>query len=147
MRASDADRQRVVEELRRHCSAGRLDVDAFAARVEAALERREAQLLTDPAGDPELASRSLILSGVTTAIVTPLEAEGQVIGLLYFDSRSLLRQFTRDDLQLATTLAHVAAAKLQGARLLAEVQKTRALEQEMAIARDIQLRMLPTNEP
>ena len=115
--------------------------------VEAALERREALLLTDPEGDPELASRSLILSGVTTAIVTPLEAEGQVIGLVYFDSRSLLRQFSRDDLQLAATLAHVAAAKLHGARLLAEAQRTRAMEQEMAIARDIQLRMLPMASP
>ena len=115
--------------------------------VEAALDRREALLLTDPVGDPELASRSLILSGVTTALVTPLEAEGQVIGLLYFDSHSHLRQFSRDDLQLATTLAHVAAAKLHGARLLAEAQKTRAMEQEMAIARDIQLRMLPLGNP
>jgi len=131
----------------RGSSSASLRIHLSHTLVAAALERREALLLTDPAGDPELASRSLILSGVTTAIVTPLEAEGQVIGLLYFDSRSLLRQFTRDDLQLATTLAHVAAAKLQGARLLAEVQKTRALEQEMAIARDIQLRMLPLGNP
>jgi len=111
--------------------------------VEAALERREALLLTDPMADPDLASRSLILSGVTTAIVTPLEAEGQVIGLLYLDSHSLLKQFTRDDLQLATTLAHVAAARIRGAHLMVEAQKTRTLEHEMAIAREIQQRMLP----
>jgi len=114
--------------------------------VEAVLERREAILLTGPMDDP-LASRSLILSGVTTVIATPLEAEGQVIGLLYFDSFSLLRQFTRDDLQLAATLAHVAAAKLQSAKLMAEAQRTRTLEHEMAIAREIQLRMLPLASP
>ena len=131
----------------RGSGGGDLRINLSQTLVEAALERREALLLTDPAGDPELASRSLILSGVTTAIVTPLEAEGQVIGLVYFDSRSLLRQFSRDDLQLAATLAHVAAAKLHGARLLAEAQRTRALEQEMAIARDIQMRMLPLGSP
>ena len=109
--------------------------------VEAAVDRREAL------NDPQLASRSLILSGVTTAIVSPLEAEGEVIGLLYFDSHSLLKQFTRDDLQLVATLAHVAAAKIQGARLLAEVRKSRALEQEMGIARRIQRRMLPKGSP
>jgi len=111
--------------------------------VEAALDRREALLLTDPQGDPELASRSLVLSGVTTAIVAPLEAEGEVTGLIYFDAHSILKQFTREDLQLATTLAHIAAAKIHGARLMVEAQKTRALEQEMAIAREIQMRMLP----
>lgn len=35
MRASDADRQRAIDELRRHCAAGRIDVDEFAARIEA----------------------------------------------------------------------------------------------------------------
>ena len=111
--------------------------------VEAALERREAILLTDPRNDPALASRSLILSGVSSAIVTPLEAEGQVSGLLYCDTRSWLKPFTLDDLHLATTLAHVAAAKLRSARLLAETQKLKALEHEMALAQAIQQRMLP----
>ena len=37
MRASDSDRQRTIDELRRHCAAGRLDVDEYAARIERAL--------------------------------------------------------------------------------------------------------------
>ncbi len=37
MRVSDAERQRVIDELRRHCGAGRLDVDEYAARIEGAL--------------------------------------------------------------------------------------------------------------
>jgi hypothetical protein len=37
MRASDADRQRAIEELRRHCAAGRIDVDDFASRIERVL--------------------------------------------------------------------------------------------------------------
>jgi hypothetical protein len=37
MRVSDDDRQRAVEELRRHCAAGRIDVDEYAARIERAL--------------------------------------------------------------------------------------------------------------
>ena len=34
MRVSDAERQRVLDELRRHCRAGRLDLDEYADRVE-----------------------------------------------------------------------------------------------------------------
>lgn len=37
MRISDEDRKRAVEELRRHCSAGRLPVDEYATRVADAL--------------------------------------------------------------------------------------------------------------
>jgi hypothetical protein len=37
MRISDADRQRVVEELGQHLGAGRLDLDAYTSRVEEVL--------------------------------------------------------------------------------------------------------------
>ncbi|MBO0731737.1 MAG: DUF1707 domain-containing protein [Acidimicrobiaceae bacterium] len=37
MRASDTDRQRVLDELRRHCRAGRLDMDEYGRRVEEAV--------------------------------------------------------------------------------------------------------------
>jgi len=36
MRASDTDRQRVLDELRRHCRAGRLDLDEYGRRIEEA---------------------------------------------------------------------------------------------------------------
>jgi len=38
MRISDNDRQRAIDELRRHCAAGRIDVDEYARRVEAVLD-------------------------------------------------------------------------------------------------------------
>lgn len=34
MRASDLDRQRTIDELRRHCAAGRIDVEEYASRLE-----------------------------------------------------------------------------------------------------------------
>jgi hypothetical protein len=37
MRVSDEDRHRAVDELRRHCAAGRIDVDEYATRLERAL--------------------------------------------------------------------------------------------------------------
>jgi Domain of unknown function (DUF1707) len=38
MRISDTDRQRAVDELRRHFAAGRIDVDEFTERMEKALQ-------------------------------------------------------------------------------------------------------------
>ncbi|HET9077657.1 MAG TPA: DUF1707 domain-containing protein [Acidimicrobiales bacterium] len=37
MRASDLERQRTIDELRRHCAAGRIDVDEYATRIEKAM--------------------------------------------------------------------------------------------------------------
>src|SRR5579859_2879462 len=34
MRVSDTERQRTIDELRRHCAAGRIDVDEYAERIE-----------------------------------------------------------------------------------------------------------------
>lgn len=51
MRASDEDRRRTVEELRRHCAAGRLDVDEYASRVERALSASTLQDLDEVRAD------------------------------------------------------------------------------------------------
>ena len=40
LRASDADRQRIIAALERHTAAGRLDLEEFAQRVDGALAAR-----------------------------------------------------------------------------------------------------------
>ena len=40
VRASDADRERIVEQLRRHAAEGRLTMDEFEERMSAAYEAR-----------------------------------------------------------------------------------------------------------
>jgi Domain of unknown function (DUF1707) len=37
MRVSDAERQRAIDELRRHCGAGRIDMDEYSVRLEQAM--------------------------------------------------------------------------------------------------------------
>jgi hypothetical protein len=37
MRVSDTERQRAIDELRRHCGAGRIDMDEYSVRLERAL--------------------------------------------------------------------------------------------------------------
>ena len=55
MRTSEAEREAVVEDLRRHASAGRLDLDELEQRVEAALGARTAADLAVLSDDlPEL---------------------------------------------------------------------------------------------
>lgn len=51
MRASDEDRQRTVDELRRHCATGRIDVDEYASRLERALGASTLRELDDIRAD------------------------------------------------------------------------------------------------
>ncbi len=116
--------------------------------VEAVTERREAMLLNDPTNDPKLsASASLVFSGVSSILATPLEHEGEVVGLLYLDARPYRQPFNEEDLRLVASLAHVAAGKIRQGRLQEEVAKKRAMEQELSIARQIQQRLLPAEAP
>jgi hypothetical protein len=51
MRVSDTDRQRTIDELRRHCAAGRLDVDEYAVRLEKAMAATTLEELDGLTGD------------------------------------------------------------------------------------------------
>ncbi len=113
--------------------------------VDAALERKEAVLFRELG--PDLASPSILISGITTAIVTPLEFEGAVLGLLYLDARPPRGPFNEQDLGLATTFAHMASAKLEQARMREEALSRRKLEHELDLARHIQQGLLPGFPP
>jgi Domain of unknown function (DUF1707) len=51
MRVSDIERQRAIDELRRHCGAGRIDVDEYASRIERALSATTLEELDQLLGD------------------------------------------------------------------------------------------------
>jgi serine phosphatase RsbU (regulator of sigma subunit) len=115
--------------------------------VDAALERKESVLFNDMGDSQGLASPSLLLSGVTSAMVTPLEHQGVVKGLLYLDSHPPRLPFDEEDLRLASTLAHLATAKLEQARMREEALSRKKLDQELDLARHIQQGLLPSFPP
>ncbi|WP_026852821.1 SpoIIE family protein phosphatase [Geothrix fermentans] len=115
--------------------------------VEAALKRKESVLFNDAGDDPGLASPSLVSSGITSAMVTPLEHRGVVKGLLYLDCRPPRPPFDEEDLRLASTLAHLATAKLEQARMREEALARKKVDQELDLARHIQQGLLPGFPP
>src|ERR1700733_10588613 len=57
------------------------------------------------------------------------------------------RSFEEADLRLLTSLANVAAAKIQNARLMEEAAEKRQMDREFALAKEIQQRLLPDRAP
>ncbi|MBK8793255.1 MAG: SpoIIE family protein phosphatase [Holophaga sp.] len=115
--------------------------------VDAAIKRKESLLYNDHWDNSELGSESLMRSGITSAIVTPIEHEGVVKGLLYLDSRPPQPPFDEEGLRLASTLAHLAVAKLEQARLREETQARKKVDHELNLARHIQQGLLPGFPP
>ncbi len=127
-------------------SLGPLDLSR--TMVEAAIERREAMLVNDPKLDPRFAlADSLIQSGVTSIMTVPMEHDGQIVGLLYLDSDRSRAPFTAEDLQVVASLGHLAAARLRQARVAETLRRAKVMEHELALARQIQERLLPDHAP
>jgi phosphoserine phosphatase RsbU/P len=116
--------------------------------VQAVFERKNGVLLIDTQTDAKLASAdSIRLHGVTSCCAAPLFVDDRVIGLIYLEARLGRKTFTEDDLRLLTSLANVAAIKIQNSRLQEESLAKQRIEREMALAWEIQRRLLPEKDP
>ena len=116
--------------------------------VEAAVERREAMLVKNAMHDERLAqAASMVLSGTASIMTVPLAHEGEVVGLVYLDAGPQRLAFTEEDLTFVAAMGRLAAAKIEQLRMAEEVLKKRDLDKEMAVARQIQERLLPAGVP
>jgi serine phosphatase RsbU (regulator of sigma subunit) len=91
--------------------------------------------------------QSLVAQQVRMLMAVPLQTHEQVIGLIYVDSPSLVREFTVEDLNLLTVMANVAAIRIEHARLAEVEQAERILAKDLEQAAIIQRQLLPAEAP
>jgi serine phosphatase RsbU (regulator of sigma subunit) len=96
---------------------------------------------------PTLAS----LRAIGVDLVVPLVGQGDLLGLLCLGPRRSGQQYSVDDRLLLNTLASQAAPAIRVARLVqehqTELQARARIEEELRLAQDIQLSMLPNKLP
>ncbi|WP_058867929.1 SpoIIE family protein phosphatase [Chloracidobacterium thermophilum] len=80
-------------------------------------------------------------------IAAPLLAGSEVLGMLYMDSPFTPAYFGQNALDLLTTIARVAAIKIENTRLLEARLEKRRFEEELQVASEIQLSLHPTRPP
>ena len=90
---------------------------------------------------------SLVQQQVRMLMAAPLQTKDNVIGLIYVDSPSLIREFIAEDLSLLTVLANVAAIRIEHARLIEVEQTKRILAKDLDQAALIQQGLLPAQAP
>jgi len=88
-----------------------------------------------------------VLQGVRSVLAVPLGVGENVFGIIYADSPIAEGRFTEDHLKVLTTLASVAAIRVENARLTEEQFERERLERELQVASEIQQRFQPTSAP
>ncbi len=91
--------------------------------------------------------RSIVEQNIRTLMAVPLQTREQIIGLIYVDSPSLMREFTKDDLNLLTVMANVAAIRIEHSRFAEIEQARKVLEHDLDQAAEIQRQYLPAVAP
>jgi sigma-B regulation protein RsbU (phosphoserine phosphatase) len=109
--------------------------------------RGKSVLTSDAQHDPRFASGTMVLQGVRAVLAVPLGVSEKVFGIIYADSPISEGRFTEDHLKVLTTLASVAAIRVENARLVEARLERERLERELALASEIQQRFQPTSPP
>jgi serine phosphatase RsbU (regulator of sigma subunit) len=104
-------------------------------------------LTSDAQADPRFAGGTVMLQGVRSVLAVPLGVGAKVFGIIYADSPLAEGRFTEDHLKVLTTLASVAAIRVENARLTEEQMERERLEREQQVASEIQQRFLPATAP
>jgi phosphoserine phosphatase RsbU/P len=112
------------------------------------LKEKSSVLVRDAQLDDAFKGRmSIVEQKVHTMMAVPLQTKDRIIGLIYVDSPFVLREFTKDDLNLLTVMASICAVRIENARLALVEEGERMLRRDLAQAADIQGRSLPGEAP
>ena len=84
---------------------------------------------------------------VTSLLAAPLMDSVGSLGMIALTSNASLRQFTEADMELLVSLASAAALRTRNMALAREAREKAVLEEELSLARTIQVALLPKTLP
>lgn len=112
--------------------------------VEQVITERTSILTLDAKEDPRFEKQqSIILQGTRSAMAAPLFDNENVIGVLYADTTDAALRYSKDELRAFTILANLIGVKITQSTLAAMQEASRAVQQELAMAKTILNRILP----
>ncbi len=128
-------------------STGETPEVAISRHISDLVLQQKSVLTSDAQQDARFAgAQSIVLSGMRSCMAVPLALHEQVLGMIYVDN-PYEKRFSEDDLRVLTTIASVAAIKVEQARFLKEHLEKQRIEQELEVAVTIQKRILPQEPP
>ena len=87
------------------------------------------------------------LMNVQVRVVVPMQIQNETQGFIFLGDKITKQPYLESDLEFLQTLGNVAIISLENARLFIETLEKQKMEEEMALARNIQSRLLPKKMP
>lgn len=116
--------------------------------MDEVLRNGKSVLTSDAQHDPRYASQTMSLLGIRSVLAVPLSVgDNEVFGLVYADSPTYEATFSEEHLNILTTLASVAAIRVENARLTEARFERERMERELELATEIQQRFQPSAPP
>lgn len=112
--------------------------------VDALADEGDMLLIREAAADHRLQVKSSDRMG--SLLVVPLMARDERIGAL-FAAKSFVNGFERDDIETISIFAAQASVAIDNARLFEQQVEKERLSRELAIAREVQRKLLPQHAP
>ena len=87
------------------------------------------------------------LNKLNVKVVVPMQIQNETQGFIFLGEKITKQPYIESDLEFLQTLGNVAIISLENARLFIETLEKQKMEEEMALARNIQSRLLPKTMP
>jgi sigma-B regulation protein RsbU (phosphoserine phosphatase) len=110
-------------------------------------EKRELTMydvLEDPRYRAVSESCAADFARLNASLIVPLVYQNQVIGSLNLGEKKSGKAYNREDIDLLRTIASQGSVAIENARLFQENLEKQRMEEELNIARDLQMSMLPS---
>jgi serine phosphatase RsbU (regulator of sigma subunit)/pSer/pThr/pTyr-binding forkhead associated (FHA) protein len=145
MRAADGSVERVAS---RQWGGSTSPLLVSRRLAEEVIDKRSAALVLDAQCDERFAdAMSVVASGVRSILAAPLaDAEG-CLGMIALYSSIGVRRFSEQDLEVLVSIASAAAMRIRNIAMAEAAAERRALDREIALARDIQMALLRRRPP
>jgi len=101
----------------------------------------------DPLFEADRVSCEKTLDQMEATLVVPLIYEDNLIGLISLGEKKSGKFYRREDINLLNILANQGAVAIENALMVEDVIEKERMEEELNIARDLQMSMLPSDCP
>ena len=115
--------------------------------IEEVVGQGRSVLTSDAQHDPRFMSSTMTIQGIRSVLAVPLGVGERIFGMIYADSPLAEAKFSQDHLTVLTTLASVAAIRVENTRLAEDDLERERFENELNLAREIQQRFQPSSAP
>ncbi len=119
--------------------------------IQKMVERKRPVTLYDIQEDPLFESSrescEKTLEQMEATLVVPLVYEDDLIGLISLGEKKSGKFYRKEDINLLNTLANQGAVAIKNALMVEEVIEKERMEEELSIAKDLQVSMLPAECP